>query len=114
MKKATNLIITANLPNGAQTTDHYSMMGFTKAYNTAKKLAANEKNSFSLLWWFRHIYNPQMASENYKAEIIAYTADIGQKMNKKNYQECKKTGVKKIIIENLKKHLCKRVYFSND
>ena len=37
MKKATNLIITANLPNGAQTTDHYSMMGFTKAYNTAKK-----------------------------------------------------------------------------
>jgi len=23
--------------NGAETTDHYSMMGFTKAYNTAKK-----------------------------------------------------------------------------
>ena len=37
MKKATNLIIKARTTNGAETTDHYSMMGFTKAYNTAKK-----------------------------------------------------------------------------
>ena len=37
MKRATNLIVTANMTNGAQTVDHYSMMGFTKAYNTAKK-----------------------------------------------------------------------------
>ncbi len=37
MKRATDLIITANMSNGAETTDHYSMMGFTKAYNTAKK-----------------------------------------------------------------------------
>ena len=37
MKRATNLIVTANMANGAQTVDHYSMMGFTKAYNTAKK-----------------------------------------------------------------------------
>jgi len=37
MKRATNLMIIANAKNGAQTTDHYSMMGFTKAYNTAKK-----------------------------------------------------------------------------
>ena len=37
MKRATNLIIKANTKNGAETTDHYSMMGFTKAYNTAKK-----------------------------------------------------------------------------
>jgi len=30
--------------------------------------------------------------ENYKAEIIAFTADIGQKIDKKkNYQKCKKT-----------------------
>ena len=28
---------------GAETTDHYSMMGFTKAYNTAKKLQLDEK-----------------------------------------------------------------------
>ena len=41
--------------------------------------------------------------ENYKAEIIAYTADIGQKMNKKKIiRNAKKLGVKKIIIENLK------------
>ncbi len=37
MKKATNLIIKARTVKGAETTDHYSMMGFTKAYNTAKK-----------------------------------------------------------------------------
>ncbi len=37
MKRATNLIIKARTENGAETTDHYSMMGFTKAYNTAKK-----------------------------------------------------------------------------
>ena len=37
MKKATNLIVKARTTKGAETTDHYSMMGFTKAYNTAKK-----------------------------------------------------------------------------
>tara|TARA_A100001015_G_scaffold69957_1_gene77494 strand:- start:387 stop:887 length:501 start_codon:yes stop_codon:yes gene_type:complete len=37
MKKATNLIVKARTMKGAETTDHYSMMGFTKAYNTAKK-----------------------------------------------------------------------------
>jgi hypothetical protein len=37
MKKATNVIVKARTANGAETTDHYSMMGFTKAYNTAKK-----------------------------------------------------------------------------
>ena len=37
MKRATDLMIIANTSDGAETTDHYSMMGFTKAYNTAKK-----------------------------------------------------------------------------
>ena len=37
MKKASRLMITGNTEKGDQTTDHYSMMGFTKAYNTAKK-----------------------------------------------------------------------------
>ena len=37
MKRATNLIVKARTSKGAETTDHYSMMGFTKAYNTAKK-----------------------------------------------------------------------------
>ena len=37
MKKASRLMIVGNSDNGNQTTDHYSMMGFTKAYNTAKK-----------------------------------------------------------------------------
>jgi len=41
--------------------------------------------------------------ENYDAEIIAYTADIGQKINKKKIiSNAKKLGVKKIIIEDLK------------
>ena len=41
--------------------------------------------------------------ENFKAEVVAYTADIGQKINRKKiFQNAKKLGVKKIIIENLK------------
>ena len=37
MKKASRLMIIGNSEKGDQTTDHYSMMGFTKAYNTARK-----------------------------------------------------------------------------
>ena len=37
MKKASRLMIIGNTKNGDQTTDHYSMMGFTKAYNIARK-----------------------------------------------------------------------------
>tara|TARA_B100000965_G_scaffold281664_1_gene239547 strand:+ start:752 stop:1258 length:507 start_codon:yes stop_codon:yes gene_type:complete len=37
MKKASRLMIIGNTEKGDQTTDHYSMMGFTKAYNIAKK-----------------------------------------------------------------------------
>ncbi len=37
MKKASRLMIVGNTNKDEQTTDHYSMMGFTKAYNTAKK-----------------------------------------------------------------------------
>ena len=41
--------------------------------------------------------------EKYNAEVIAYTANIGQKINKKKIiKNAKKLGVKKIIIENLK------------
>ena len=41
--------------------------------------------------------------ENYNAEIITYTADIGQKINKKTIiKNAKSLGVKKVIIENLK------------
>ena len=41
--------------------------------------------------------------ENYNAEIIAYTSDIGQVMNKnKIIKNARRLGVKKIIIENLK------------
>ena len=37
MKKASRLMIVGKTKKDDQTTDHYSMMGFTKAYNTAKK-----------------------------------------------------------------------------
>jgi len=37
MKKASRLMIIANTDKGDQTTDHYSMMGFSKAYNAARK-----------------------------------------------------------------------------
>ena len=34
--------------------------------------------------------------ENYKAEVIAYTSDIGQELDKKkNYQECQKAWCQK-------------------
>ena len=39
----------------------------------------------------------------YNAEVIAYTADIGQKINKKKIvKNAKALGIQKIIIENLK------------
>jgi hypothetical protein len=37
MRKASRLMIIGNSEKGQETTDHYSMMGFTKAYNAAKK-----------------------------------------------------------------------------
>ena len=41
--------------------------------------------------------------ENYNAEVICYTADIGQEINKKKIiSNAKKFGVKDIIINNLK------------
>ena len=50
--------------------------------------------------------------ENYKAEIIAYTSDIGQKMNKqKIVRNAKRLGVKKIIIEDLKDEFVKNYVF---
>ena len=50
--------------------------------------------------------------ENYSAEIIAYTADIGQKINKKKiFYNAKKLGVKKIIIEDLKNTFVKEYIF---
>ena len=40
--------------------------------------------------------------ENYNAEIICYTADIGQKIDKKKiFENAKKFGVKNIVIQNL-------------
>ena len=50
--------------------------------------------------------------ENYKAEIIAYTSDIGQVMNKqKIIQNAKNLGVRKIIIEDLKNLFVKEYVF---
>jgi len=50
--------------------------------------------------------------ENYKAEIIAYTSDIGQDIDeKKIIKNAKRLGVKKIIIENLKNTFVKDYVF---
>ena len=41
--------------------------------------------------------------ENYDAEVIAYTADVGQEIDRKKIiKNAKKLGVKKIIIQDLK------------
>ena len=37
MKKGSRIMITAYNLKGSQTIDHYSLLGFTKAYGTAKK-----------------------------------------------------------------------------
>ena len=37
MKRASRLMVTGYNKSGSQTIDHYSLMGFTKAYNAAKK-----------------------------------------------------------------------------
>ena len=50
--------------------------------------------------------------ENYKAEVIAYTSDIGQIMDKKKIiTNAKRLGVKRIIIENLKNTFVKDYVF---
>ncbi len=50
--------------------------------------------------------------ENYKAEVIAYTSDIGQVIDKKKIiRNAKKLGVKKIIIEDLKNVFVKDYVF---
>jgi argininosuccinate synthase len=50
--------------------------------------------------------------ENYKAEIIAYTSDIGQVIDKKKIiRNAKKLGVKTIIIEDLKNVFVKDYVF---
>ena len=50
--------------------------------------------------------------KNYNAEVIAYTADIGQKLNKKKIiQNAKNLGVKKIVIEDLKNIFVKDYVF---
>ena len=50
--------------------------------------------------------------ENFNAEVICYTADIGQKINKKKIiNNAKKLGVKKIIIKDLKNTFVKDYVF---
>jgi argininosuccinate synthase len=50
--------------------------------------------------------------ENYDAEIICYTADIGQKINRKKIvSNAKKLGVKNIIINDLKDTFVKEYIF---
>ena len=50
--------------------------------------------------------------ENYKAEVIAYTADIGQEIDRKKItNNAKKLGVKNIIIQDLKNTFVKNYLY---
>ncbi len=50
--------------------------------------------------------------KNYNAEIICYTADIGQEIDRKKiYKNAKKFGVKNIIIQNLKDEFVKNYIY---
>ena len=37
LKKGSRIMVTGYNKSGSQTIDHYSLLGFTKAYNSAKK-----------------------------------------------------------------------------
>ena len=51
--------------------------------------------------------------ENYDAEVICYTADVGQEIDRKKIiRNAKKLGVKNIIIENLKDIKCFPIFVS--
>ena len=50
--------------------------------------------------------------ENFKADVICYTADIGQELNKKKIiNNAKNLGVKNVIIENLQNEFVKEYVF---
>jgi len=50
--------------------------------------------------------------ENFKADVICYTADIGQELNKKKIiNNAKNLGVKNVIIENLQNEFIKEYVF---
>jgi argininosuccinate synthase len=50
--------------------------------------------------------------ENYNAEVICYTADIGQEINRKKiFKNAKKFGVKNIIIQDLKDEFVKNYVY---
>jgi len=50
--------------------------------------------------------------ENYKAEVICYTADIGQEIDRKKiFKNAKKFGVRNIIIQNLRDEFVKNYVY---
>ena len=50
--------------------------------------------------------------ENYDAEVVCYTADVGQEIDRKKIvRNAKRLGVKNIIIENLKDTFVKDYVF---
>ncbi|MDA9653424.1 argininosuccinate synthase [Candidatus Pelagibacter sp.] len=50
--------------------------------------------------------------ENYNAEVICYTADVGQKIDRKKiFKSAKKFGVKNIIIQDLKDEFVKNYIY---
>ena len=105
MKKASNYLFLPQQKMAIKQKILYSMMGFTKAYNTAKKVVPKKKNKIVLAYsgGLDTSIILKWLQENYNAEVIAYTADIGQEINKsKIIKNAKRLGVKNIIIEDLK------------
>ena len=50
--------------------------------------------------------------ENYNAEVICYTADIGQEIDRRKiYRNAKKFGIKNIIVQNLKDKFVKNYIY---
>ena len=73
-----------------------------KLITPPRKLVVNEKNCLAYSGGLDTSIILKWLQINYDAEIIAYTSNIGQNLDKKKIiQNAKRLGVKKIIIEDL-------------
>ncbi len=81
-----------------------------------KKAAAKKKNKKKIVLAYSGGLDTSIIlkwlQENFNADVIAYTADIGQEINKKKIiYNAKNLGVKNLIIENLQEEFVKEYVF---
>ena len=85
MKKASKLSVSATTSAGVKTKDLYSMMGLQKLTTLQRRVVHKKKSKIVLAYsgGLDNFIILKWLQENYNSEVIAYTADIGQEINKK-------------------------------